>query len=176
MAEIAIIGSDIQEVLGTAIALNILFTLKVWMGVLISITSTLLILLLKKYGMTIIECIFAFLIGTMVLCFFYNMLNLPIEYDQIFESLIVPRVPKKSVSALIGLIGSIIMPHNIYLHSSLVLERKINKFNSHEVRKTQFYYRIETAISLFISFIINLTIISTFAYFSTLNYSDDIGL
>jgi len=131
MAEVAIIGSDIQEVLGTAIALNILFSLKLWVGVLISISSTLMILLLKKYGMTIIECIFAFLIGTMVVCFIFNMLHLPIKYDQIIESLILPRVPSGSVSSLIGLIGSILMPHNIYLHSSLVLERSIDKYNSH---------------------------------------------
>ena len=66
---------------------------------------------------------------------------------------------------MIGLIGSVIMPHNLYLHSSLVQTREINRKNNKNIKMTLLYFYIETGISLFISFIINLSVISTFAKF-----------
>lgn len=73
MAEIAIIGADIQEVLGSAIALQILFNLPMWIGVLLSILSSFLILLIKFLGQNILETIFALFLGIMTICFFVNL-------------------------------------------------------------------------------------------------------
>lgn len=90
MAEIAIIGSDIQEVLGSAIALNILFGLDLWIGVILTITSTLLILLLKAYGMKLIEIIFAVLIAIMAIAFFINLGYVEPSFAKIMEGIAVP--------------------------------------------------------------------------------------
>ena len=79
--------------------------------------------------------------------------------------LIVPTVPDGSLNAILGLIGAVIMPHNLYLHSALVLSRKINYRNRNEVNDGNYYNAIESAISLGISFFINLFVIATFAVF-----------
>lgn len=125
MAEIAIIGSDIQEVLGSAIALQILFDLKLWIGVLLTIFSTVLILFVKHYGMRVIEIIFAVLIGAMSICFFWELGLISPDFSDLLQGVFVPAVKPSAVQAMVGLIGAVLMPHNLYLHSSLIYERKV---------------------------------------------------
>lgn len=77
----------------------------------------------------------------------------------------VPTIPEGSGSQAIGLIGAVIMPHNLYLHSSLVLSRKINNKNVKQVHEANVYNAIESGISIFISFLINFAVVGTFAYY-----------
>jgi len=72
MTEIAIIGSDIQEVIGSSIALNILFGIPLWAGAVITILDSLVFLFIHYFGIRKLEAFFAFLIGTMAVCFFIN--------------------------------------------------------------------------------------------------------
>jgi NRAMP (natural resistance-associated macrophage protein)-like metal ion transporter len=65
---------------------------------------------------------------------------------------------------MVGLIGAVLMPHNLYLHSSLVYEKKINRTQVNLLKKSIFYFKIETGISLLISFFISLAVIGTFAF------------
>lgn len=164
MAEIAIIGSDIQEVLGTAIALQILFGLKMWIGVLLTIFSTVLILLVKYLGMRVLEMIFAVLIGAMAVCFFIELGIIQPDFSELVQGIVVPYVPMSAFSSMVGLIGAVLMPHNLYLHSSLVYEKKIDRKNIPLLRKSIFYFKIETGIALLISFFISLAVIGTFAF------------
>lgn len=164
MAEIAIIGSDIQEVLGTAIALQILFGLKMWIGVLLTIFSTVLILFVKYFGMRVLEMIFAVLIGAMAICFFIELGIIQPDLSELVQGIFVPYVPMSAFSSMVGLIGAVLMPHNLYLHSSLVYEKKIDRKNLPLLRKSIFYFKIETGIALLISFFISLAVIGTFAF------------
>ena len=66
---------------------------------------------------------------------------------------------------MLGLIGAVIMPHNLYLHSSLVLTRKLNYKNRNSVKEANIYNAIESAISLGISIVINMAVIATFAVY-----------
>ncbi|EAS05370.1 NRAMP (natural resistance-associated macrophage protein) metal ion transporter family protein (macronuclear) [Tetrahymena thermophila SB210] len=174
MAEIAIIGSDIQEVLGSAIALQILFGLKLWIGVLLTITTTVLILLVKYIGMRALEVFFAILIGTMAICFFIELGFIGPNFGQLMEGMFVPYVPSSAFSSMIGLIGAVLMPHNLYLHSSLVYEKKISKNDRPLLHKSIMYFKIETGVSLLISFFINLAVIGTFA--NWYNTNEDLDL
>lgn len=72
---------------------------------------------------------------------------------------------------LVGLIGAVLMPHNLFLHSSLVLEKKIPET---DYEKSLFYFKFETAISLFISFLISTCVVGTFAFWA--NTDSDIDL
>ena len=63
----------------------------------------------------------------------------------------------------IGVVGAIIMPHNLYLHSALVLSRNIDFSNKKKIREANFYYAIEASIALFVSFLINLFVVGVFA-------------
>lgn len=123
MTEFAIIGSDIQEVIGSATALNIIFGVPLWTGALITIFDSFLFLFIHYYGIRKLEAFFGFLITVMTVCFLVNMFAAKPDYAQIGKGLMIPYVPSNAWSACLGLIGAVIMPHNLYLHSSLVLTR-----------------------------------------------------
>ncbi|KAL4434926.1 hypothetical protein ABPG74_021265 [Tetrahymena malaccensis] len=169
MAEIAIMGSDIQEVLGTAIGLKILFGLQLWIGVLLTIFTTFIILLVKICGMRSLEVVFALLIGTMAICFFVNLGYIQPNPLDIVKGMVIPTIPSGAYLASIGLLGAVIMPHNIYLHSALMNEKNIDKNDKRLVSKSIFYFKIETALSLLLSFVISSAVICTFAYYSDHN-------
>jgi NRAMP (natural resistance-associated macrophage protein)-like metal ion transporter len=177
MTEFAIIGSDIQEVLGSATALNILFGLPIWCGALITILDSFLFLFIHYYGVRKLEAFFAFLIIVMTLAFCANMFVASPDYGQMLKGLIVPTIPKGALNSALGLVGAVIMPHNLYLHSALVLTRKIDHKNPNALNEANYYNAVESAISLFISFLINTAVISTFAvYVDRTGSRDDLEL
>lgn len=108
----------------------------------------------------------------MTVTFAANMFKSEPDYGQIVKGLIVPTVPKGSLNAMLGLVGAVIMPHNLYLHSSLVLSRKVNYRNRNEVSEGNYYNAVESAISLGVSFFINTFVIATFAVFIIKNKDD----
>lgn len=125
MVEIAIIGSDMQEVIGTAIGIYLLswHKIPIWAGVLITIFDTFTFLFLDKYGLRKLEAFFVFLIGTMVVTFGFEFFWMGPEMAELGEGLAIPRCVNCGKDALlqgIGLLGACIQPHNLYLHSALV--------------------------------------------------------
>lgn len=129
MTELAIIGSDIQEVIGSSTSLFILFGIPLWAGAIITILDSLLFLFIHYWGVRKLEFFFVFLILVMAASFFVNMAEAKPDYAKMAYGTIVPTIPPGSLTAAIGLIGCVIMPHNLYLHSSLVLTRKIDTRN-----------------------------------------------
>lgn len=108
----------------------------------------------------------------MTVTFAANMFKSDPDYGQIAVGLVVPTIPKGSLNAMLGLVGAVIMPHNLYLHSSLVLSRKVNYRNRNEVAEGNYYNAVESAISLGLSFFINTFVIATFAVFIIKNQDD----
>ena len=106
------------------------------------------------------------LVAIMGVCFFVALCKIEPNLGELFEGLFIPMVPKDALGSLIALVGCIIMPHNLYLHSSLVLSRKIDRENPSLVRKAIYYFNLESGFVLFISFFINLCVISTFANYA----------
>ena len=168
MTELAIIGSDIQEVIGSSIALFILFEIPLWLGAIITIFDSLIFLFLHYWGVRKLEFLFAFFMLVMSVSFCFNMVEAKPDYGKIAHGTIVPSVPSGAMTAALGLIGADIMPHNFYLHSALVLSRKINSKNKTQVNEACIYNNIESSISLFISFFINSCVIATFAAYREL--------
>ena len=99
----------------------------------------------------------------MAVTFCVNFFTSKPHYGDMMYGMIVPTVPDGSVLAALGLIGAVIMPHNLYLHSSLVLTRKIDVKNKNAINEANIYNLLESACSLFVSFIISTAVISTFA-------------
>lgn len=164
--EMAIIGSDIQEVLGSATALNILFGLKIWIGVIITIFDSFIFLFMHYWGIRALEAFFAVLIATMAVTFWINMVKSDPDVGEIFFGTFVPTVQSWSaLNAGIAMFGAVIMPHNLYLHSALVLTRKVDNTRKSKVVEANMYNNIESAGSLFISFMITLAVIVTFAVY-----------
>ena len=108
----------------------------------------------------------------MAICFFINFFIVKPDVGEVFFGLFVPTIPEGSASQAIGLVGAVIMPHNLYLHSSLVLSRKVNNKNERLVHEANVYNAVESAISLLISFMINFAVVGTFAYYHNKDYDD----
>jgi len=166
--EVAIIGSDMQEVIGTAIAIYLLSnkTVPLWAGVLITVVDTFTFLGLDKYGLRKLEAFFAVLISVMAWSFGYEYVVAAPDQGQVVEGLIIPSCPgcgHKQLLQAVGIIGAIIMPHNLYLHSALVKSRDIDRSKKNEVKEANFYFFVEASIALFVSFLINVFVVSVFA-------------
>ena len=126
LAEIAIAACDLAEVLGMAIGLQLLFGLPLIWGVSLTVLDTLLLLLLQSYGMRKIE---AFIIGLVVIiggAFVVEMILAKPNVGELAQGLIPSLPGDEALYIAIGIIGATVMPHNLYLHSSLVQTRRIN--------------------------------------------------
>eukprot|EP01018_Ginkgo_biloba_P024326 Gb_08087 [translate_table: standard] len=160
IAEIAIIACDIPEVIGTAFALNMLFKLPVWVGVLLTGFSTLLLLALQQYGVRKLEMVIAILVFIMAACFFGEMGYAEPDAAGIFKGLFVPLLNGDGATGLaISLLGAMVMPHNLFLHSALVLSRKIPR-STKGIKDACLFNRIESGFALFLAFLINIAVIS----------------
>uniref|UniRef100_A0A2K6FYM1 Solute carrier family 11 member 2 n=1 Tax=Propithecus coquereli TaxID=379532 RepID=A0A2K6FYM1_PROCO len=168
MVELAIIGSDMQEVIGSAIAINLLSLgrIPLWGGVLITIADTFVFLFLDKYGLRKLEAFFGFLITVMALTFGYEYVTVKPSQSQVLKGMFVPSCSgchTPQIEQAVGIVGAVIMPHNVYLHSALVKSRQVNRNNKQEVREANKYFFIESCIAVFVSLIINVFVMSVFA-------------
>ncbi|XP_076680590.1 solute carrier family member malvolio isoform X1 [Andrena cerasifolii] len=169
MMEIAIIGSDMQEVIGTAIALSLLTNkaIPIWGGVLITIIDTFTFLLLDKYGLRKLELFFGLLIMIMAVTFGYEYVVSAPPQNEVITGMFVPwykDYDKNMLLQAVGIVGAVIMPHNLYLHSALVKSRDIDRREPQKVREANMYYFVEACIALLVSFVINVFVVAVFAH------------
>ncbi|XP_073161052.1 natural resistance-associated macrophage protein 1 isoform X3 [Lepidochelys kempii] len=167
MIEIAIIGSDMQEVIGTAIAFSLLSAgrIPLWGGVLITIIDTLVFLFLDKYGLRKLEAFFGLLITIMAVTFGYEYVVVRPVQTEVLKGIFFPYCRgcgREELLQAVGIVGAIIMPHNIYLHSSLVKTREVTRSERQAVSEANKYFLIESCIALFVSFLINLFVMGVF--------------
>ncbi|KAK3021809.1 hypothetical protein RJ639_047164 [Escallonia herrerae] len=160
LAEISIVACDIPEVIGTAFALNMLFNIPVWCGVLLTGLSTLVLLALQQYGVRKLEFLIAFLVFTIAACFLVELGYAKPNASEVLYGLFVPQLKGSGATLLaISLLGAMVMPHNLFLHSALVLSRKIPRSVS-GIKEACRFYLIESGIALVVAFLINVSVIS----------------
>ena len=158
LAEIAIAACDLAEVLGMAIGLQLLFGLPLTWGVSITVLDTFLVLLLFNYGMRKLEVFILSLIAIIGLSFLAQMFFARPDLGEIAVGFI-PGIPNNAALYIaIGIIGATVMPHNLYLHSSLVQTRKFLR-NPVEIRKAIKYNIIDSTIALNLAFFVNAAIL-----------------
>ncbi|XP_051140625.1 metal transporter Nramp3-like [Andrographis paniculata] len=165
MAEVALIGADIQEVIGSAIAIKILShgVLPLWAGVVITALDCFIFLFLENYGVRKLEALFAVLIATMAVAFAWMFGETKPSGAELLIGVLVPKLSSKTIKQAVGVVGCIIMPHNVFLHSALVQSRDVNNKKIGRVREAITYYSIESGVALAISFVINLFVTTVFA-------------
>jgi manganese transport protein len=161
LCELAICACDLAEVIGSAIALNLLFGLPLIAGVLITSCDVLLVLLLQNKGFRYIECLVAGLIFLIGGCFAYELIA---SHPAVIEAL-GGLIPKPEVvtnpAALyiaIGILGATVMPHNLYLHSSIVQTRAFER-NDAGMRMAIKFGTLDSTVSLLFAFFINAAIL-----------------
>ncbi|PWZ41901.1 Metal transporter Nramp1 [Zea mays] len=165
LAELAVIAADIPEVIGTAFAFNILFHVPLWVGVLITGSSTLLLLGLQKYGVRKLELLVGLLVFVMAACFFIEMSIVKPPAEEVIHGLFIPSLSGPGATGdTIALLGALVMPHNLFLHSALVLSRNTPSSGT-SVRSFAFqdacrFFLLESGVAMFVALIINICIIS----------------
>ncbi|KAL2346457.1 hypothetical protein Fmac_000457 [Flemingia macrophylla] len=165
MAEVALIGADIQEVIGSAIAIQILSRgfFPLWAGVLITASDCFFFLFLENYGVRKLEAAFAVLIATMALSFAWMFGDAKPNGKELLMGILLPRLSSKTIRQAVGVVGCVIMPHNVFLHSALVQSRKVDPNKKGRVQEALNYYSIESSAALSVSFVINLFVTTVFA-------------
>ncbi|KAF5444735.1 hypothetical protein F2P56_033843 [Juglans regia] len=160
LAELAVIAADIPEVIGTAFGLNILFHIPVWAGVLFTGLSTLLLLGLQTYGVRKLEVLIAVLVFVMAACFFGEMSYVKPPAADVLKGMFIPKLKGQGATGdAIALLGALVMPHNLFLHSALVLSRKIPS-SVRGINDACRYFLIESGFALFVAFLINVAVVS----------------
>jgi manganese transport protein len=157
LCEIAIAACDLAEVLGAAIALNLLFHIPLLIGVLLTAADTLLLLWFQGLGIRFIEAFILALIAVMAACFCIEIVLAKPAAAGILGG-IVPRVNAQSLYVAIGMLGATVMPHNLYLHSALVQTRQIG--HSEAGRRLACRYNLwDSAIALNAAMLVNAAIL-----------------
>ena len=158
LAEIAIASCDLAEVLGMAIGLQLLFDIPLLWGVTITVLDTFLLLFLINYGIRKMEAFIFGLIAVIGMAFIAEMIFAkPVLHDVVKG--FIPYIPNEAALYIaIGIIGATVMPHNLYLHSSLVQTRKFNR-SPKDIRKAIRYNFIDSVIALNLAFFINAAIL-----------------
>ncbi len=161
-SELAIAACDLAEVLGSAVALNLLFHIPLLWAVIITGLDVLLLLALQRYGMRTIEAVVLLLVTTIGVCYFIELVVLPQTRPDLLEmgkALITPGFRKMGmIYAAIGIIGATVMPHNLYLHSALVQSRKLQK-DERSIRRGIRFNTIDSIASLTVAFFVNAAIL-----------------
>ncbi|XP_025881715.1 metal transporter Nramp4 isoform X1 [Oryza sativa Japonica Group] len=160
LAELGVIAATIPGVLGTALAYNMLLHIPFWAGVLACGACTFLILGLQGYGARKMEFTISVLMLVMATCFFMELGKVNPPAGGVIEGLFIPR-PKGdySTSDAVAMFGSLVVPHNLFLHSSLVLTRKM-PYTSKGRKDASTFFLLENALALFIALLVNVAIVS----------------
>ncbi len=168
LAEIAIAACDLAEVIGMAIGLQLLFHIPMLIGVSVTVLDTLLILVLQKHGIRKMEAFILALIATIGFAFIAELIFAKPNGVEMLKGFI-PSIPSSDgLYIAIGIIGATVMPHNLYLHSSLVQTRKINR-TSKGIKEAIKFNFIDTVVALNLALFVNaaILILAAAAFFTT---------
>ena len=175
LCEVAIAACDLAEVIGSAIALNLLFGIPLIMGILLTACDVMIILFLQNRGFRILEAIVASLILTIGGCFAYEILvshpDFPAIAKNLFPKPEIVMNPEMLYIA-IGILGATVMPHNLYLHSSIVQTRAFERDDKGKAMAIR-YATIDSTAALLCAFFINaaILVVSASAFHGT-GYQD----
>ncbi|WP_422064864.1 Nramp family divalent metal transporter, partial [Staphylococcus pasteuri] len=178
IAELAIIATDIAEVIGSAISLNLLFNIPLIVGALITVCDVFILLFMMKFGFRKIEAIVGTLIFTVLAIFIFevyisspnviNLLNGFLPHKEIVTN-------QGILYIALGIVGATIMPHNLYLHSSIVQSRKYDRNNNDDKAQAIKYATIDSNIQLSIAFVINCLLLTLGAALFFGSNADELG-
>jgi manganese transport protein len=162
ICEVAIAACDLAEVIGTAIALNLLFHVPLLWGVCLTALDVLMILFLQQRGFRYIEALVISLIGVVGVCFFLEIIFSKPDLAPILQGFIVPSreivTNREMLYIAIGILGATVMPHNLYLHSSVVQTRGFER-DTNGKREAIRYFQIDSAVALMFALFVNAAIL-----------------
>lgn len=170
LAEIAIAATDLAEVLGMAIGLQLLTGLPLIWGISLTVLDTFLLLYLQKLGMRKMEAFIIALVAIVAISFLIEIMMAKPVLSEVASGLIPSFPSEEALYIAIGIIGATVMPHNLYLHSALVQTRKIDR-TPDGMKQAIKFNRIDSAVALNIAFLVNaaILILAATVFFKTGN-------
>jgi manganese transport protein len=161
LCEIAIAACDLAEVIGSAIALNLLFHLPVTIGVLVTGFDVLLLLALQHRGVRVLEALVVTLIATVGICFLFEIILARPDFADVARGF-VPTArlvsDREMLYLAISILGATVMPHNLYLHSSIVQTRRYEETADGKREAVRFAF-LDSTIALSFAFFVNAAIL-----------------
>ena len=159
LCEIAIIACDLAEVIGSAVALNLLLGLPLVWGVLVTGLDVLFLLLLINLGFRKIEAVVIVLVSTIALCFAYTIYLAKPDWAAAALGAITPSIPNEAALVVaLGILGATVMPHNLYLHSAIVQTRAFGR-GARDIKAALAFNTIDTVLALGAAFFVNAAIL-----------------
>ena len=158
LAQIAIIACDLAEIIGMAIGLNLLFGLPLIWGISITVLDTILLLFLLKRGMRTMEGFIVSMVFIVGMAFLTEMFIVQPQFNDVVKGFVPSELDGSALYIAIGIIGATVMPHNLYLHSSLVQTRKIDR-SEKGIREALKFNLFDTTIALNLAFLVNAAIL-----------------
>jgi len=160
--ELAVAATDLAELLGSAVALNLLFHIPIAWAIVITAFDVLLLLAIQGLGMRMIEAVVAVFVLTIGVCYGIELFVLPQTQPDLAEvagALVRPGFRHTGMLLVaIGMIGATVMPHNLFLHSALVQTRKVGR-DANSIRNAIRFNTIDAAVALSIAFLVNAAIL-----------------
>ncbi len=170
LAEVAIAATDLAEVLGMAIGIQLLTGLPLIWGVSITVLDTFLLLYLQRLGIRKMEAFIISLVAVIALSFLVEIIWAKPIVSEVASGFIPTFLNNEALFIAIGIIGATVMPHNLYLHSALVQTRKIDRSDT-GIKQALKFNRIDTTIALNVAFLVNaaILILAASVFFKTGN-------
>jgi manganese transport protein len=159
--EIAIAACDLAEVIGTAIALNLMFHIPITYGVVITALDVLVVLYLQNKGFRLLEALVIALIATVGACFLFEIILSQPPFGAVMRGFLpTPEVVRNPAMlyVAVGILGATVMPHNLYLHSSIVQTRQYDETSAGKREAVRFAF-IDSTIALTFALFINAAIL-----------------
>lgn len=176
VAELAIMATDIAEVIGGAIALNLLFGIPLVAGVLLTVLDVFLLLMLMRLGFRKIEAIVIALISVIMVVFLYEVIISQPNVPEVLKGFVPQKqiLDHSQLTMALGIVGATVMPHNLYLHSSISQTRKYDRSEEENIAKAVRFATWDSNIQLTAAFIINcmLLVLGSALFFG---HGEDLG-
>jgi manganese transport protein len=149
---LACVATDVAEVLGGAIGFNLLFGIPLWLGALITVLCAIFLIISQRYHR--LEAIIIGFLGIIGICYIIEIIIVKPDWAVLAPSLIVPKVDGSSIYVAMGILGAVVMPHNIFLHSNVIHSREWG-ISEAEKKNLINYEKIDTTIAMLMGWVVN---------------------
>lgn len=149
---LACVATDVAELIGGAIGFNLLFGLPLWMGALLTVVFEVFLIISQRYHR--LEAIIMGFLAIIGICYFIELFIVKPDFVALAPSIIVPSVNRESIYIAMAILGAVVMPHNIFLHSNVIHSRKWGLSDDEKVASAKFE-KIDTTLAMIMGWLVN---------------------
>jgi manganese transport protein len=153
---LACIATDVAELLGGGIGFSLLFGIPLWMGACLTLLLEVFLIISQRYHR--VETIIVGFLGIITLCYLFELFIVKPDWSGIITGFVVPRVGRESVYVALAILGALVMPHNIFLHSNVIHSRQWG-ISENEKRELLRYEKMDTILAMTLGWVVNSSMI-----------------